>query len=92
MILIRRIVGNSMLPTLRPGSIVIGWSKPRRFKVGDVVIIEHNGREKIKRISELRDDQVFLLGDNPVESKDSRHFGWLDVGAVRARLLWPRYS
>jgi len=83
-----------MLPTLRPGSIVVGWraSAWSKLKVGDVVIIEHGGLEKIKRISQIKDQQIFLLGDNPSESKDSRDFGWLSEDAVRAILIWPRYT
>ena len=95
MIVIRRVVGNSMLPTLRPGQVIIGlggdhflsrWYSPL-LRPGRIVIVRHNGLEKIKRITELKKDQIYVLGDNPSASTDSRHFGWLFIEDVLAVIL-----
>ena len=86
---LRRIVGDSMLPTLRHGQLVLfaTWLKP---KAGDIVMVRHGGREKIKRIADMDDSSVYLLGDNPAASTDSRQFGRLPLEQVVAKLLWPR--
>lgn len=89
MLVFRRVVGDSMLPALRADQLVLGL-RTRRVRAGDVVIVRHDGQEKIKRVHMVCDGQIFLLGDNSVASKDSRHFGWLPQGAVYARVLWPR--
>ena len=90
MLMIRRIVGDSMLPGLYPGTLVFGLRWPKRLKVGQVVILRHRGTEKIKRITRLDHRQVFVEGDNPGYSTDSRQFGWLDEPAIRAVVFWPR--
>lgn len=86
MILIRRVEGLSMMPAYNHGAIVVGWrfSRPR---IGDVVIVRHHRVEIIKRVSQLENGQVFLLGDNPEESTDSRQFGWLPAASIIAVVI-----
>lgn len=85
---IRRVVGDSMSPTLPHGRLVIFVSgKPR---IDRVVMLQHNGREKIKRLALMRAGRIYVVGDNPPMSTDSRDFGWLPEAAVVAKLLWPR--
>jgi phage repressor protein C with HTH and peptisase S24 domain len=90
LLLVRRVSGDSMRPALRPGMLVIAISSSRRPKENDVVIVEHEGLEKIKRIQAIKGDMIYIVGDNMASSTDSRAFGWLDVGVVRAKLIWPR--
>ena len=89
MFVVRRVVGDSMLPVLRADRVVVAV-RAWRVRPGDVVIIRHDGKDKIKRVHTVQDGQVFLLGDNPAASTDSRHFGWLPRRAVVARVLWPK--
>jgi hypothetical protein len=70
---IRRINGRSMFPTLRHGQLVIGWH--RRPRAGDVVLARQSGREVVKRVEAIKDQAVYLVGDNRTESHDSRHYG-----------------
>lgn len=86
---IRRVVGRSMLPKIRPGSIVMAL-KFLRPKVGDVVILRHDNKELIKRISELSGNGVYVLGDNPKESSDSRQYGWLPISTVLGVVIGAR--
>lgn len=88
--IIRRVVGHSMLPILPPGTLVFGIRRFRQLKPGAVVIVSHEGKEKIKRVDEIKDGQVYVLGDHPDASTDSRHFGWLPLEAVAAKIIWPR--
>jgi phage repressor protein C with HTH and peptisase S24 domain len=86
--LLRRVAGDSMLPALAPGTIVLGV-RFRRLRPGDIVIIRHDGMDKIKRIKLVELDRVFLIGDNLQASTDSRDFGWLDKKSILARAIWP---
>lgn len=36
----------------------------------------------------IPEGHVWLLGDNPAESGDSRHYGPVRVGRIRGRLFW----
>lgn len=78
-----------MEPTLRPGGIILAVWVPS-VRVGHVVIIEHGGIEKIKRIAKVRPGQIYVVGDNDVQSTDSRQFGWIDSSQVVGRVVWPR--
>jgi phage repressor protein C with HTH and peptisase S24 domain len=78
-----------MEPTLKAGQIVLA-SSLLRCRTGDVVVLAHNGLEKIKRIEKLENTRVFIVGDNPAASTDSRSFGWIPQSAVIARVIWPK--
>jgi len=89
MFIIRRVEGLSMLPAFTHGKIVFAW-RFRRPQVGDVVIAKHHHIELIKRVSELQDDKVYLLGDHADASTDSRQFGWLPSGSIVAVVITRR--
>jgi signal peptidase I len=97
------IEGPSMAPTLLPGDWVIVVTPPR-YRRGDVVVVEHPGRpgyEMVKRVvavpsdvvgeRQLAGDEYWVEGDGPA-STDSRHFGPVTLGAIKARaelIYWP---
>lgn len=89
LLLVRRVVGLSMQPTLRPGQIIVATSLKRPMP-GDVVVFEHQGFEKIKRLEKINGSEMFVAGDNPAQSTDSRQFGVLPITVVRAVVVWPR--
>lgn len=64
----------------------------RNLTPGTIVIIRHNGLEKIKRISEVLQGGVVVLGDNPSHSTDSRSFGTVPYSAIVAKVLIPKQS
>lgn len=88
--LIRRVVGNSMLPMLRPGQLVIATGLFRQLGPEVVIVFRHNKLEKIKRIQRIKDNQIFVIGDNPRASLDSRSFGCLPIASVVGKVIWPR--
>ncbi len=89
MIYFRRVVGDSMEPTLRDGQIVV-VRHSRDSKVGDVVVAFMGGREVVKRLSKKRAGKVFLEGDNTDNSTDSHTHGWLIDTHVTGRVVFPR--
>lgn len=89
-LLLRRVHGESMNPTLSAGQIVIGWSQKRPLKANDVAIFYHAGREKIKRVSKVKQGHYYFVGDNERASTDSRQFGYVHMATVRAKVIWPR--
>ena len=87
---VRRVVGESMLPTLPPAKLVVATGWHGKLRKEDVVIIRHRGIEKIKRIHQITGERLFVLGDNPFRSTDSHAFGWLPVSTVVGKVIWPR--
>lgn len=88
-LLVRRVVGKSMWPVLDPEQVVVAMRK-RRYTEEDVVIIWHNGREKIKRVREVSGKRYDVRGDNPSQSTDSRQFGLIEHHDIIAKVIWPR--
>ena|SRR6185369_10940709 len=87
--IIRQVQGDSMAPALREGQLVVG-RQTRELTPGDVVIVSHNGLEKIKRIEKQQGDLIYLLGDNAAASTDSRSFGWVQAKTIIAKVVWPK--
>ncbi len=85
--IIRRVVGRSMWPAIRPDQIIVVRGLFIKLRIDDIVIFEHEGKEKIKRIKLIHDNQIYLIGDNPPFSNDSRHFGWLPREVVIGKVL-----
>ena len=78
-----------MAPALKAGQLVVGRDT-RELQPGDVVIVSHDGVEKIKRIERQQGDLIYLLGDNASASTDSRDFGWLPAKTIIAKVVWPK--
>jgi nickel-type superoxide dismutase maturation protease len=78
-----------MTPTFRPGQVVV-VRRTSKVAVGDIVMFRHDGVEKIKRVARLETGRLYLLGDNPAASTDSRNFGWVGTENLIGRITWPR--
>jgi acetyl esterase/lipase len=72
--ILRRIVGNSMRPTLSEGDILFA-RKHRKIAKGDIVIAKYDNKEIIKRVKKITGKRYYLEGDNKKASTDSRKFG-----------------
>jgi hypothetical protein len=53
-------------------------------------MVQHNGLEKIKRVEQQGSSRIYIVGDNPAASTDSRQFGWIEKTSVIATLVFPR--
>ena len=85
-----------MLPTLKPGDVLaVRPLRPDEPHTGQLVVVRRGDIEIVKRVTETMDgyalgsDEIWLTGDNPAASTDSRATGPAArqdvVGVVRAR-------
>ena len=85
------VVGLSMHPTLRPNQIIFTTRIFRRFtlKSGCLYIFNHDGKKVIKRLK-FSDSfgNCYFLGDNSIESYDSRYYGFVNKKNIVAKVLW----
>jgi nickel-type superoxide dismutase maturation protease len=90
--------GLSMAPGLQPGDRLVVWRpaiwRTGAVRTGDIVAApdpRHPERSILKRAGAVGPDGVLLLGDNPSQSTDSRHFGRIPVTSVRGKAVY-RYA
>ncbi len=87
-----KVFGDSMVPTLKEGYEVIcyrwAYSQKKLPKVDDIVVAKIKDLEIIKRVVFVRDDEVYLKGDNEHESTDSRNFGWINFRQIVGKAVW----
>ena len=88
-LLLRRVKGDSMYPTLEKGRLVIVRRSPK-LKINDIIVFLQNGSEKVKRISGVEGDFLYVLGDNPRYSTDSRQYGYIHRNTVIGTIVFPR--
>lgn len=56
-----------MMPAFGPGDHVLTFN----FiipKIGDVIVFERDGKKYLKRIEKIKDDLIYVAGDNKEES------------------------
>lgn len=75
-----------MRPTLNPADMLF-YQPSALMREGSIVVARDPRiptRKLVKRVSKLDipGKRVYLLGDNPTESTDSRHFGWVSFQHV----------
>lgn len=82
--------GNSMYPTLKNGEAVL-VDREAEIEVGDIVVAKHPVEqisEIIKRVQTINErGHYFLVGDNPDDSLDSRHFGAVTREYIKGKVV-----
>lgn len=87
--MIRRVQGHSMVPVLPPGTLVIAVRWFRMLRPDRVIIFERQNREIVKRIDHLTSNGLYVLGDHPETSTDSREYGPIPSSSVLGVVVWP---
>lgn len=82
--------GKSMNPTLRDGEKVL-VDRNAKIEAGDIVVAKHpieQQSEIVKRVREINGrGHYFLIGDNPDDSNDSRHFGAVTKDYIKGKVV-----
>ena len=82
--------GKSMNPTLRDGETVL-VDRAAEIGVGDIVVARHPVEqisEVVKRVARINErGHYFLVGDNPDDSEDSRHYGAVTREYIRGKVV-----
>ncbi len=89
--IIRQALGKSMMPTIKPGKLLVA-SKNTEVNIGDVVILNFDDHEIVKRVKYTKGSKIYVLGDNSEYSTDSRTFGWLNKNQIKGKIIWPLLS
>jgi signal peptidase I len=95
--------GHSMMPGIRPGkallvcklfygfrfpgsgTYLLRWTSPRQ---GDIVVFYTPlGEIAVKRCGEIKDGEFYALGDNSLQSYDSRSYGPVSVDNIIGKVL-----
>lgn len=86
-----KIVGRSMSPTLKPGQNIL-VNRLSKVKPQDIVAAKdpRDGKILIKRVQKITNGKFYVLGDNPNESTDSRHFGWITKKDIIGKVIFSK--
>jgi nickel-type superoxide dismutase maturation protease len=83
--------GKSMNPTLKDGEVVLVDRDATEIEVGDIVVAKHpveQVTELVKRVDHINKwGHYFLVGDNPDNSNDSRHFGAVTRDYIKGKVV-----
>lgn len=77
-----------MIPTLKPGQDVLSINWFFKPKIGDIVVLKLGGKEMVKRVEKIEDQKVFVVGDNTMESTDSRDFGTVGTDKIVGKVVY----
>ena len=82
--------GTSMNPTLKDGEVVL-VDREAPIEVGDIVVAKHpieQNNEVVKRVERINErGHYFLVGDNPDDSTDSRHYGAVTREYIKGKVV-----
>ena len=76
--------GESMSPILEDGDTLIFNTLNKTPEIGDIVVIKPSFETVpdqfiIKRVTDIKNGEIFIEGDNKENSYDSRNFGYVSL-------------
>lgn len=91
----------SMTPTLKVGDVVVvdTWSNQvNTITKNDVIVLKRSANDFVlaKRLKDIRNNhgqwELYLVGDNPSGSVDSRQFGWVSSDYIIGKISFVWFS
>lgn len=95
----------SMEPTLKKDSYIVGVRIYSKLETGDIIVFHHDGKLLVKRIAAVKNEHIehngisvavpencyYVLGDNAGHSLDSRYWEepFVREEDIMAKLIWP---
>lgn len=70
-----------MYPALKSGQYIV-CSTGHPLETGMIIVARKDDKEIIKRLIRSQHNQIWLEGDNALQSTDSRQFGWIDKSDI----------
>ncbi|MEW6735791.1 MAG: S24/S26 family peptidase [Acidobacteriota bacterium] len=81
LVILARVVGDSMSPTIAPGAIVLACRLMSKPRIGDVVLAQTDMHTIIKRVVHIDEaNGYYYLGREEA-------YGWLPLSAINARVV-----
>lgn len=84
-----KVHGDSMLPTLKNGEIIIAVAQ-ETYEINDVVVFKppYNAKFAVKRISGKQGNKYFMKSDNFKLQNcfDSRQYGYIDIKDILGKV------
>lgn len=89
--------GKSMYPTYNDKGLVLTtrFFNRDKLKIGEVYVYNRGEEEEdilvVKRLTRLINipgHECFFEGDNPTQSYDSRHYGFINKENIVAKVIW----
>lgn len=80
--------GDSMLPTICPGEILIVNHAKRTLQGDGIYVLNVNGNCMVKRLQIMIDGSVQIVSDNPAYSAQVVRNGDLDSIVISGRVVW----
>lgn len=85
------IQGKSMIPTLSPGQDILSFNWAyigRKPKIGEVIVLNYQGKDMVKRVTKVEGEEIFVEGDNQDWSTDSRSFGTVSMDQIVGKVVY----
>jgi len=80
-----------MFPYIKPNDYILIWKFVfrKKIKIDDVIVFRKDDTIMIKRVFEIEEGGIFVMGDNKGESTDSRNFGPISFDMVIGKVIRP---
>jgi nickel-type superoxide dismutase maturation protease len=84
-----KIHGNSMIPYIKPNDYILirKFIFKKKIKLDDVIVFRKDNTLMIKRVFEINEDDIFVMGDNKRESNDSRIYGSISLNHIIGKVI-----
>lgn len=79
--------GNSMSPTINDSDLIIYYKTNKNIKKDDIVIVNLN-KKVVKRVKYIKNNKIFLVGDNINNSYDSRKYGEVEYSRIMGKVIY----